>query len=190
MIPLEQSLAIQAWLAESVDRAADRLIDEHAVDTEMTVLETRCGRLSELAAEGFLSEGERIAGVMRAYRGQLEGAALLAMDPEEALAWSLADRDGRSPVETYVDLGGRVLQAVAEVAAESLGVEAQLSAARLEESTAADCLVATHAPPDVMMLSSRVEIRVSGQWLAAELHLLLPPKVLSQLLRSLSVGIH
>ena len=154
MIPLEQSLAIQAWLAEGVDRAADRLVDEHAVETEITVLETRCGRLSELAAEGFLSEGERIAGVMRAYRGPLEGAALLAMDPEEALAWSLADGDGHSPVETYIALGGRVLQAVAEVAAESLGVEAQLSTARLEESTAAGCLLATHAPPEVCAAAS------------------------------------
>ncbi len=189
-IPLEQSLAIQAWLAEGVDRAAEFLTEEHAIDTELTVLETRTCPLADISTDGFLGEADRIAGVVMSYRGRLEGAGLLAMDPAEALAWSLADGDQSRPVETYVQLGDAVLKSIAEVAGEALGIEAETGPPRLEESTVARCLVATHAPPDVFLLSSRLEIRVAGQWLSANLHLLKPPKVLSTLLRALAVGVH
>ena len=112
------------------------------------------------------------------------------MDPEEALAWSLADGDQSRPVETYVELGETVLKSIADAAGEALGIEVEAGPSRLEETTVAGCLVATHAPPDVVLLSSRVEVRVAGQWLSAELHLLMPPKVISRLLRALAVGVH
>ena len=189
-IPLEQSLAIQAWLAEGVDRAAEYLTNEHAIDTELTVLETLACPLADFSTDGLVGEADRIAGVVKSFRGRLEGTGLLALDPEEALAWSLADGDQSRPVETYIELGETVLQSIADVAGEALGIEVEAGPSRLEETTVAGCLVGTHAPPDVVLLPSRVEIRVAGQWLSAELHLLMPPKVLSRLLRALAVGVH
>jgi len=154
------------------------------------VLETLAWPLADFSTDGLVGEADRIAGVVESFRGRLEGTGLLAMDPEEALAWSLADGDQSRPVETYVELGETVLRSIADVAGESLGIEVEAGPSRLEETTVAGCLIGTHAPPDVVLLSSRLEIRVAGQWLSAELHLLMPPKVLSRLLRALAVGVH
>ncbi|MCH2187399.1 hypothetical protein MK280_16195 [Myxococcota bacterium] len=146
--------------------------------------------LAEFSTDGLVGDADRIAGVVKSFRGRLEGTGLVALDPEEALAWALADGDQSHPVETYVELGETVLQSIADVAGEALGIEVEAGPPRLEETTVAGCLVGTHAPPDVVLLSSRVEVRVAGQWLSAELHLLVPPKVLSRLLRALAVGVH
>lgn len=173
-----------------MDRAAEQLADRHAFDTEITVLETRCCALGDFASEGLPGGEDLIAGVMRAFRGRLAGASLLSMEPEDALAWVVADGDGENPLETYVDLGGCVLAAVAEAAAEAIGVEVEVGEPRLEESSIAGCLLLTHAPSDSVLVSSRLEVRAGGQHLSAQLHLVMEPKVISALLGALSVSLH
>ena len=190
IIPLEQSLAIQAWIAEGVDRAADALMDGHAFDTEITVLETRCYALCDFASEGLPGGDDLVAGVMRAFRGRLAGAALLSMDPEEALAWVLSDGSGERPIETYVELGGCVMAAVAEAAGEALEEDVELGEARLEESSIAGCLLRTHAPSDTLLVSSLLEVRAGGQRFAAQLHLVMEPMVISALRGARAVSLH
>ena len=190
IIPLEQSLAVHAWIAEGVDRAAEELADCHAFDSEITVLETRCWPLAELGSLGFEGGEELIAGVLCAVRGRLSGAGLLSMEPEDALAWVLADGPAADALARYVELGGRVLAAVARAAASALQVEVEVGAARLEEASVAGSLVRTHAPSDTVVVGSRLELRAGGQRFAAQLHLVMEPKVVSALLGALAVSLH
>jgi len=190
IVPLEQSLAIQGWIAEGVDRAADELAESHAFDTELTVLQTRCCALGDFGAQEIDGGADWIAGVLRAFRGRVCGTAILSMDPEDALAWSLADGGDGPPVEAYLDVAGRVLEAIALTAAEAIGVEVELGAARLEEDTVGGCLLRTHAPSDTVVVSSRIEVRAGGQTLPAQLLLVMEPKVVSALLGALAVSLH
>jgi len=190
IVPLEQSLAIHAWIAEGVDRAAEELAETHAFDTELTVLDTRCCALADVGTAGHDIGDDLVAAVMLAFRGRLAGTALLAMEPEDALAWSLADGGRGTPVETYVTLGAAVLGAVVTCAAEALGVEVELGAPRLEEDSIGACLVRTHAPSDTVVVSSRIEVRAGGQPAVAHLLLIMEPKVISALLGALAVSLH
>jgi hypothetical protein len=173
-----------------VDRAGEELAETHAYDTELTVLDTRCCALADFGHGGPVVGDDCVAGVMRAFRGRLAGAALLSMEPEDALAWSRADGGGGSPIETYVALAGDVLGAVALTAAEALDVEIELGESRLEEESVGGCLLRTHAPSDTVVVASRLEIRAGGQPLTAYLLLLMEPKVVSALLGALAVSLH
>jgi hypothetical protein len=174
-----------------VDRAAEELAERHAFDTELTVLETRCCALAQFGVDTGVDPGDDlVAGVMRAFRGRLTGTGLLAMEPEDALAWSLAGGSEHSPVDTYVGLAGTVLGAVAGSAAEALGVEVELAPARLEEDSVAGCLIRTHAPSDTVVVCARLEIRAGGHPAPARLLLVMEPKVVSALLGALAVSLH
>jgi len=190
IIPLEQSLAIQAWIADGVDRAAEELAERHAFDTEITVLDTRCRALGDFGDDVTDAGEDMNAGVLGALRGGLSGTALLAMEPDDALAWMLSDGNSAPPVDAYVRLAGSVLASVGRSAAEALDVEVELAAPALVEDSVASCLARTHAPLDTVLISSRLEIRVGRQLLPAQLHLIIEPKLVSALLGALSVSLH
>jgi len=190
VVPLEQSLAIQAWIAEGVDRASEELAESHAFDTEITVLESHCCALADFGVQGLGVGEELVAGVLRGFRGPLAGASLLAMEPEDALSWSLSSGQGHSPIETYVELAGDVLGAVVETAGEALEVDVELGTSRLEEDSIAGCLLRTHAPSDTVVVSARLEIKAAGHPVIGHLLLVMEPKVVSALLGALAVSLH
>lgn len=190
IIPLEQSLAIQAWIADGVDRAAEELAETHAFDTEITVLETRCRALGEFGTDASDVAEDLTAGVLGACRGRLAGTALLAMEPDDALAWMRSDGNGAPPIETYLKLGGRLLASVMRSAAEALDVDVEMAAPSLAEASVASCLARTHAPLDTVLISSQLEIRAGRQQLPAQLHLIIEPKLVSALLGALAVSLH
>ncbi len=173
-----------------MDRAAEELAELHAFDTEIAVIDTRCRSLGEFGTEiADVAEGMD-AGVLAAFRGRLSGTALLAMEPDDALAWMLADGNGTPATETYVMLAGSVLASVVRTAAEALDVEAAVASPILAEDSVASCLARTHAPLDTVLISSQLEIRAARQLLSAQLHLIIEPKLVSALLGALSVSVH
>lgn len=190
IIPLEQSLAIQAWIADGVDRAAEELAESHAFDTEITVLETRCRALGDFGTDASDVALDMTAGVLGACRGRLTGTALLVMEPEDALAWMRADGNGAPSIEIYPKLGGSLLASVLRSAAEALEVEVELAAPTLAEASVASCLARTHAPLDTVLISSQLEIRAGRQQLSAQLHLIIEPKLVAALLGALAVSLH
>lgn len=191
IIPLEQSLAIHDWVADGAEQAADALTEIHAVDTTIVALETHCSALGDLGDDGAAGHDDAlVAGVLLPFRGTLCGAALLSMDPEDALAWARADSGSTDPVATYLEIGGRILSCVIEAASRTMGVPTEVGQARLEESSLVGCLLATHAPSDTVLIRTRVEIEAGHQQLPAEVCLLMEPKIVSTLLGALSVAMN
>lgn len=191
IIPLEQSLAIQEWVADGMDRAADALTETHAVDTEIVALETLCCALGDFGTDSSHGrDDELVAGVLLPFRGTLCGAGLLSMDPEDALAWARSDGECASPIEVYLELGTRMLSAVIESASAALQAPTEIGQAQLEESSQAGCLLRTHAPSDTVLIRTRIEINAGHQRHRADLSLLMEPKVVSALLGALSVSMN
>jgi hypothetical protein len=178
-------------VADGVDRAADALTESHAVDTEITALETLCCSLGEFGSDASHGrDDDLVAGVLLPYRGTLCGAGLLSMDPEDALSWARCDGVCQSPIETFVELGSRMLAAVIESASRALGAPTEIGAAKLEESSLAGCLLSTHAPSDTVLIRTRIEITAGHQRRRADLSLLMEPKVVSALLGALAVSMN
>jgi len=178
-------------VADGVDRAADALTETHAVDTEITTLETLCCALGDFGTDASHGhDDEVVAGVLLPFRGTLSGAGLLSMDPEDALAWARSDGDCDSPIETFLELGACMLAAVIQSASSALRAPTENGAAKLEESSLAGCLLSTHAPSDTVLIRTRIEIRAGHQHHHANLSLLMEPKVVSALLAALSVSMN
>jgi hypothetical protein len=184
-------MAIQAWIADGVARATEELVETHAVDTDADVLESHCCALGDFGSSEFpLADDDLVAGVMMSFRGVLSGAALLVMDPEDALGWATADGNKTDPIAAYVQLSEHLLKSVVESASDALEAEMELGPARLEESSIAGCLLRTHAPSDTVLISSRLDIEAGHQRRSARIFLMMDGKVVSTLLGALSVSIH
>lgn len=185
-------MAIQVWIADGVERAAEGLRERHAFDTELEILETRCCALAEHGAEGLSlgTHDEVVAGVLLAFQGPLCGASLLAMDPHDALGWSQAGGVTTDPISTYLELSARVLGSVVESAAEALETRTEIGQPKLEETSLTGCLLRTHAPSDTVLTSSRVRIVAGREVYPASLHLLMDPKRMFAMLAALSVAAH
>jgi len=185
-------MAFQSWIADGMDLAAEQLRDQHALDSEIEIVETRCCALGDFAGAGLHSRDEDLlAGVLLAFRGPLAGTALMVLEPEEALAWARAHSSGDDDaVRTFVELGECALAAVVRAASSALGVETELCEASLQEHTLGGCLLATHAPSDTMLTSSRLRVTSGGQLLDAHFYMLMEPKMMSALLGALSASAH
>jgi len=189
-LPLEQMMAIQTWVAQGLDRAAETLREIHAVDSEIEVRETRCCTLADFAAAGlYPPEQEVVAGVLVSLQGGLNGAALLAMAPEDALAWSRCDATGSDPIKRFMELGRRVLDEVVESACEALGVACAPGEASLQEGLLVGCLLETHAPSDTAVVCSRYTLYAGRQEYGGYLYLLVEPKRIAALLAALCVSL-
>jgi hypothetical protein len=190
-IPLEQLIAIQAWIAEGAERAAEELAESYCADTEVDVLETRCCALADFGTASLPTTSEdEVAGALLSFTGGIQGASLLAMEPVDALAWSRCDDEEADPVPTYLAQSERILAAIIHSAASALGVEATVGTPKLEEAPIAGCLLRTHAPSDTMLVCSRVEIRAGRQCFPASLFVLLDAKVIHAILGALCMSVH
>ncbi len=189
IISLEQAMAVQLWIAEGVTCGADELSERHAVDTELEILETHCGTLSEFGREGLRPADEDItASVLLSFHGRLSGATLFTMEPEDALAWARADGSEGDPVATYLDLAREVLSSVIISASAALGVETEIGRPKLVERTLGGCLLSTHAPSDTVLTSSRLRLQAGRMYYDASLHLLMEPKVMGAMLGALNIA--
>ena len=188
---LEQSMAVQVWITEGMDLAADRVGDVHSFDTDICVERTRCYALSEISEHaGGESESDWRSCVLRPFGGKFRGVAVLSMEADEALAWVVADGGKKDIVGTYIDLGARLVEGLIESARKAVEPDLTLGCARFREDTLTGCLLSTHAPSDTVAIASRLRVRSGGHELEGELHILMDPKSMGQLLGSLSVSLH
>jgi hypothetical protein len=190
-IPGEQLIAIQAWIAEGADRAAEELAEDYSADTEIDVLETRCCALADFGTANLpASADDVVAGSLVSFHGGIQGAALLAMEPVDALGWARTNDADAEPVASYLAQSNQILTAVVESAARALGVDTHVGRPVLEEAPIAGCLLRTHAPSDTMIVCSRVEITAGRQRFASSLFVLLEAKVVNAILGALSMSVH
>jgi hypothetical protein len=190
-VSFEQSIALLAWVAEGAARASDWLSESQSVGAELVVEETHCCALGDFGSSPIRpTHDDVIAGVMMSYTGGFSGVALLSLEPEDALAWTLAGGDCANPLSKYVDLGGVVLRSIVEAAAAALGTASEAAEPRLIEDSLAGTLLGTHAPSDTVVMCSQIQVEVGPLKLPAHLYLLMEPKMLSALLGALSVSLH
>jgi hypothetical protein len=102
----------------------------------------------------------------------------------------VADGAKKDIVGTYIDLGGRVVEGLIEAARKAVEPNLSLGCSRFREDTLTGCLLSTHAPSDTVAIASWVRMRSGGRELDGQLHVLMDPKSMGQLLGALSVSLH
>ena len=133
-----------------------------------------------------------VAGVMRRFDGPLSGSSLFVLDPGDALLWLQLAGDA-PPLDSFVDWGGRVLEGFVGCLAETLQVEVEPGAPKLEEGALLAALLGTHAPSDTVVLSLHgtltfpVPVEELDEIQAPfGVHLLLEPKRIARILDALA----
>ena len=184
-------MAIQVWITDGMERAAERISEVHAFDTDLSIERTRCHSLSELGVNG--DEGPDLdwkACVLQPFAGDFRGVSVLSMEPDEALAWVVADGSKNDILGSFIGIGSKVLEGVIDAAQSVLDGRLVVGSSRFREDSLTGCLLSTHAPSDTVSVGSVVKIRSSGRDLEARLHVLMEPKSMGRLLRALSVSLH
>ena len=189
MISTEQMIALHGFFAEAAAVGEASLGEITGGETEVEVQEIRATALADFGDRGLCLSDDMIAGVMGRLEGVMPGTASLVLEPEEALLWARLG-GGEDPLAMYVTLGKTLLEGVAMFLAEVLEGEVAFDGARLVEQSELAMLVATHAPSDTVVFSTRMRIVARDENFDAVSHLLVEPKYLAQLLSALSAASH
>ena len=189
MISTEQMIALHGFFAEAAAVGEASLGEITGCETEVEVQEVRATALGDFGDRGLCLSDDMIAGVMGRLEGVMPGTANLVLEPEEALLWARLG-GGEDPLAMYVALGKTLLEGVATFLAEVLEGDVAFDGARLVEQSELAMLVATHAPSDTVVFSTRMRIIARDENFDAVSHLLVEPKYLAQLLSALSAASH
>ena len=188
-----ESARLRGWLGDGLVSASRRASEERAEETRLHVVDARAyplGEFSQLGLHG--DEQDLVAGALTACRGELSGTALFHMAPEDALAWTRQLSPDADPIKTFLELGDAVLDESIRAASDVLGLTTEIGPAQLVEDSVAGCLLATHAPPDTVLIGAKLLVEVGQEGAASEreyeayCHLLLEAKIVSAMLRELT----
>lgn len=185
----EQIIALHGLFSEVAAVSETALAEVSGRECEVEVVEAHACTLEEQGERGLRVGDDLVAGVIARVEGGLCGSALLALEPDEALAWVRAC-GATDPLDTFVSLGGCVLDAVAQALRAATRTKTAVCPARLVEESEPVLLAATHAPADTLVVSARLRIVVRGEAFSAAIHLLVDPKYFTKLLSSLCAAIH
>jgi len=189
MISTEQMIALHGLFAEAAAAGEAALAELSGCETEIEVQEIRCTALSEFGERGMCLSQDLVAGVMGRLEGSMPGSLNLVLEPEEALTWSRMG-GAEDLLETFVEIGRRLLGGMTVALSEILSGDASFEGAALVEESELAMLVKTHAPSDTLVFSTRMRIDVRDEIFTAVSHMLIEPKYLAQLLSALSAAIH
>ncbi len=187
----DESARLREWLGDGLVSASRQLSDAHSAETRLHVLHARAFPLDQFGELGLHGdEDDLVAGALTACRGELSGAALLHMDPEAALAWARRLEPEGDAIATFLGAGDVVLGAAMLAAGDALGLPTEVGACRLVEDTLGGCLLATHAPPDTVLIGAKLQVETGEEGSDDEerheafCHLLLDAKLVSAMLRT------
>ncbi len=188
----DESARLRGWLGDGLVSASRQLTEAHADEIRLHVVDARAFPLDAFGELGLHGdEHDLVAGALTACRGELSGAALLHMDPEAALAVARRLAPEGDAIETFLGLGEVALGAAIRAAGDALGLPTEVAACRLVEDTAGGCLLATHAPPDTVLIGAKLQVETGAEGADDEerhdayCHLLLDAKLVSAMLRTL-----
>ncbi len=182
-------IALHGFFAGAAAIGEASLAEISGCETEVEVIEVRCTSLGEFAEHGMRLSDDLVAGVIGRLEGIMPGSLNVVLEPEEALAWTQIGSDA-DPIDAFVSLGSVLLEGIAVALSEVLESESQFRGAALVEEPELTMLVATHAPSDTLVFSTRLHIEVRDEVVSAVSHLLIEPKYLAQLLSALSAAVH
>jgi len=188
-ISTEQMIALHGFFAGAVAAGESSLAELSGCETEIEVQEIRCTALAEFGECGLCLSEDLVAGVMGRLEGAMPGSLNLVLDPEDALLWARLGGDG-DPLETFVEIGRRLLGGMTAALSDILPGEASFEGATLVEAPELAMLVETHAPSDTLVFTARMRIDVRDEVLTAVSHMLVEPKYLARLLSALSAASH
>jgi hypothetical protein len=188
----EESARLRGWLGDGLVSASRQLSGAHSAETRLLVVHARAFPLDQFGELGLHGDEEDlVAGALTACRGELSGAALLHMDPEAALAWARSLAPEADPIATFLGAAEVVLGAAIRAASDALALPTEVAACQLVEETLGGCLLATHAPPDTVLIGAKLQVETGQEGAASETqheafcHLLLDAKLVSAMLQSI-----
>jgi len=178
MLNEEHLTSVHRWATRGAELASASLQKLHTSDSGLEVREVRATTLGELPERLFCYDGECVAGVACRFEGGLFGTSLLAMDPEDALAWVRSKPDAKDPIESFVCLGDTVQSNIAVEIAGGLGIEMHTVGSELREDSVPLILFGTHAPSDAVVVAISLIVAAGDQVLPVHLYMMVESKVL------------
>ena len=176
---IHQLEVIRERVGTAADAAREALRQVHSADSDVEVMELASCSLADCGKSGVLADGDLIAGVMLRFEGALSATALLALEPENALAWARAVGPCPEPVDRFVALGEALLSPLVRSIAGILDpAEIEAGPASLEERSVIEILVGTHAPSDTVILSLVLAVMAGDVCVPARVYVLIEPKLL------------
>lgn len=179
--------ALRAHVHDSLTRATEALHNAGVPEPRLELRGVSRCSLAEFAERAACHEEDVIAGAMMRFSGRFSGSALLALEPEDALDWIGARDSAADPIDRFLDLSSRLMRCLVEAIAEHWHCSVEFSHPSLEENSLLGALLRTHAPPDTVLFSLRLQLETRGVDAPADLHLLTERKPLECLLAA-SVG--
>lgn len=188
----DESARLRGWLGDGLVSASRQLSDHHGTEIRVLVIDARAYPLGEFGELGLHADDQDlVAGALAACRGEISGAALLHMDPADALAWARSLSGDGDPIEVFLRASEVVLGAAIRAAGDALGVPTEVGPSQLVEDSLGGCLLATHAPPDTVLIGAKLQLETGDEGSEGETcheafcHLLLDAKLVTAMLRTL-----
>jgi hypothetical protein len=178
MLTEEHLNSLAAWAASGAEASASVLRETHTEDSGLEVRDIRVTTLSDLPDQAPCFEGECVAGVASRFEGGLCASALLAMDPEDALAWVRSKPGVADPLEAFVRLGETVQSGIAIEIGAGLGLEMRTENSELREESVPLILFGTHAPSDTVVVVVSLLVASGDEVLPVHVYLMIEPKLL------------
>lgn len=178
MLNEEHLTSVHRWATRGAELASASLRTMHTSDSGLEVREVRATTLGELPERLHCFEGECVAGVASRFEGGFFGTSLLAMDPEDALAWVRSKPGAKDPLESFVCLGETVQSNIAIEIAGGLGIEMHTVGSKLCEDSVPLILFGTHAPSDTAVVAVSLFVAAGDEVLPVHLYMMVESKVL------------
>jgi hypothetical protein len=178
MLTEDQLSSIARWAQRGAAAGQASLRDFHTRDSGLEIRNLQCTTLAELPDQVPCFEGECVAGVVNRFRGGLCGTALLAMDPEDALAWVRSKPGDHDLLAAFVRLGGIVQSSVVSEIGTGLGLAVSAEAGELCEDSVPLILFGTHAPSDTAVVVISLLVAAGDDVLPVQIYLMIEPKLL------------
>ena len=178
MLNEDQLTSIRRSAVRGAELGSATLREIHTSDSGLEVRDVCATTLGELPERLHCFDGECVAGVASRFEGGLFGTSLLAMDPEDALAWIRSKPGDADPLETFVRLGETVQSSVVIEIGGGLGVEMRTESSELREDSVPLILFGTHAPSDTAIVVVSLLVAAGDEVLPAHLYMMVESKLL------------
>ena len=178
MLTEDQLSSIAGWAQRGAELGQASLREIHTDDSGLEIRNIQCATLAELPDRVPCFDGECVAGVVNRFEGGLCGTALLAMDPEDALAWVRSKPGEQDLLAAFVSLGTTVQTSVVGEIGMGLGLAVRAESGELIEDSVPVILFGTHAPSDTAVVAISLLVAAGDEVLPVQIYLMIEPKLL------------
>lgn len=178
MLTEDQLNSIAGWARRGAELGQESLRDIHTTDSGLEVRGIQCTTLADLPDQVACFDCECVAGVMGRFQGGLFGTVLLAMDPEDALAWVRLKPGQEDLLESFVRLSKIVQSSLVSEIGAGLGHQVMPASTELCEDSVPLILFGTHAPSDTAVVTVSILVAAGDDLLPMQIYLMIESKLL------------